>query len=80
MEYLTDNEIQYRYQSEFCKNHSIDTCLSYLTGKILTGFDSRLLTGMILIDLQQAPRHHKPRYFIEKNVFGWIFLSIHYIV
>ena len=54
MEYLTDNEIQYRYQSGFCKNHSTDTCLSYLTDKILTGFDSGLLTGMILIDLQKA--------------------------
>ena len=54
MEYLTDNSILYRYQSRFRKNHSTDTCLSYLTDKILTGFDSGLLTGMILIDLQKA--------------------------
>ena len=54
MEYLTDNKILYRYQSGFRKNHSTDTCLSYLTDKILTGFDSGLLTGMILIDLQKA--------------------------
>ena len=49
MEYLTDSDILYKYQ--FGKNHSTDTSLSYL---ILTGFDSGLLTGMILIDLQKA--------------------------
>ena len=54
MEYLTDNKILYRYQSGFRKNHSTDTCLSYLTDKILTGFHSGLLSGMILIDLQKA--------------------------
>ena len=36
------------------KNHSTGTSLAYLTDKILTGFDSGLLTGMILIDLQKA--------------------------
>ena len=51
MEYLTDNNILYKYQSGFCKNHSTDTSPSYLTNKIMTGFDSGLLTGMILIDL-----------------------------
>ena len=54
MEYLTDNNILYKYQSGFLKNHSTDTSLSYLTNRILTGFDSGLLTGMILIDLQKA--------------------------
>ena len=54
MEYLTDNKILYRYQSGFRKNHSTDTCLSYLTDKILTGFDSGLLTGKIFIDLQKT--------------------------
>ena len=49
MEYLTDSNILYKYQSG--KNHSTDTSLSYL---ILTGCDSGLLTGMILIDLQKA--------------------------
>ena len=53
MEYLTDNNIIYKYQSGFRKNHSTDTSLSYLTDKILTGFDSGLLTGMILIDFQK---------------------------
>ena len=54
MNYLTENSILYRYQSGFCKNHSTDTSLAYMTDKILTGFDSGLLTGMILIDLQKA--------------------------
>ena len=54
MEYLTDSKILHKYQSGFRRNHSTDTCLSYLTDKIVTSFDSGLLTGMILIDLQKA--------------------------
>ena len=54
MEYLTESNILYKYQSGFCKNHSTDTSLSYLTNKILTDFDSGLLTGMIFMDLQKA--------------------------
>ena len=38
MEYITDNNILFKYQSGFRKNHSTDTSLSYLTDKILTGF------------------------------------------
>ena len=51
IEYLTDNNILCKYQSGFRKNHSTDTSLSYLANKIMTGFDSGLLTGMIVIDL-----------------------------
>ena len=54
MNYLIENNILYRYQSGFCKNHLTDTSLSYLVDKILTGIDSGLLTRMILIDLQNA--------------------------
>ena len=54
MEYLTDYNILYKYQSGFLKNHSTDTSLSYLANGILTGFDLGLQTGMILIDLQKA--------------------------
>ena len=54
MNCLTDNNIFYRHQPGFCKNHSTDTSLASLTDKILTGFESRLLTGMILIDMQKA--------------------------
>ena len=49
-----ENNILYRCQSGFLKNHSADTSLTYVMDKILTGFDSGLLTGMILIDLQKA--------------------------
>ena len=54
MNYVMENNILYRYQSGFCKKRSGDTCLSYLTDKILTGFDSGPLTRMILIYLQKA--------------------------
>ena len=54
MNYLTENNILYRYQSGFRKNHSTDTALAYLMDKTQTGFDSGLLMGMILIDLQKA--------------------------
>ena len=42
------------YQSRFRNNHSATLCLSFLTDKILKGFDEGLLTRMILIDLQKA--------------------------
>lgn len=54
MENLTGNKIIYTYQLELCKNHLTDSCLSYLRNKILTGFDSGLLTEIVLIDLQKA--------------------------
>ena len=44
----------YNYQPKFRTNHSTNLCLSFLTDKILKGFDEGLLTGMILIDLQKA--------------------------
>ena len=53
-EFLRLNKILYDYQSGFRKNHSTDTCLSFLNDKILKGFDNGLVTGMILIDLQKA--------------------------
>ena len=49
-----DNNILYKYQSCFRNNHSKDTTLLYLTDKILTSFDSGLLTGIIQINLQKA--------------------------
>ena len=53
-EFLSLNKILYDYQSGFRKNHSTDTCLSFLNDKVLKGFDDGLVTGMILIDLQKA--------------------------
>ena len=49
MNRLTENNVLYRYQSGFRKNHSTDTSPAYLPD-----FGSGLLTGMILIDLQKA--------------------------
>ena len=47
--YLTENNIFYKYQSGFCKNHLPDSSLSCFTGKILIKY---LL--IILINMQKA--------------------------
>ena len=71
-EYLDKHNILYKYQSGFRKNHSADTCLSYLNDKIIQGFDKGLLTGMILIDLQKAFDTINHRLFLEKlSVLGF---------
>ena len=44
MNFLSDNNALYKYQSAFRKFHSTDTCLPYLHDKITKGFDSGLLT------------------------------------
>ena len=54
MNFLSDDNVIYKYQSGFRKFHSTDTCLSYLHDKITKGFDSGLLTGMVLIGLQKT--------------------------
>ena len=54
MEFIDKYNILYKFQSGFRKYHSTDFCLSYLTDKTSKGFDSGLLTGVILIDLQKA--------------------------
>ena len=48
------NNISYKFQSGFRKNHFTDFCLSYLTDKISKGLGFGLLTGVILTDLQKA--------------------------
>ena len=53
-DFLSLNKMFYDYQSGFRKNHSTDTCLSFLNDKILKDFDDDLVTGMVLIDLQKA--------------------------
>ena len=52
--FLDKNQIIYKYQSGFRSNHSTNSCLSYLSNKVLTSFDQGMITGMILIDLQKA--------------------------
>ena len=51
---LSKNDVLFKYQSGFRTNHSTDFALSFLSDKILRGFDNGFLTGMILIDLQKA--------------------------
>ena len=52
--FLKGNNLLYNYQSGFRTNHSTNLCLSFLTDKILKGFDEGLLTGIILTELQKA--------------------------
>ena len=52
-EFLSDNRILWNYQFEFRTNHWANLGLSFLTDRILRGFDESFLTGMILIDLQK---------------------------
>ena len=53
-EFVSLNKILHDHQSGFRKNHSTNTCLSFLSDKILKGFDNGLVTGMISINLQKA--------------------------
>ena len=48
MNFLSDSNVLYKYESGFRKFHLTDTSLSYLHDKITKGFDSGLLTGMFL--------------------------------
>ena len=54
LNYLDKYNILYKYQSGFRSNHSTNSCLSFLSNKVLTGIEKGMLTGMILIDLQKA--------------------------
>ena len=66
MDFVTKENVLYKFQSCFRKFHSTDSCLSYLKDKVSKGFDSGLLTGMILIDLQKAFDTIDHKILIEK--------------
>ena len=51
--FLSSRNLLYNYQSGFHKNSSMVYCLSFLNDKILKGFNQGLMTGMILIDLNE---------------------------
>ena len=53
-DFLSLKKMFYDYQSGFRKNHSTDTCPSFLNEKVLKGFDDGLMAGKVLIDLQKA--------------------------
>ena len=63
---LDEKKILYRYQSGFHAHHSTDTCLSYLSDKILQGFEAKMFTGMVLIDLQKAFDTIDHKIFLDK--------------
>ena len=65
-EFLDTNKILYRYQSGFRPYHSTDTCLSYLSDRIIQGFENRMFTGITLIDLQKAFDTIDHEIFLEK--------------
>ena len=52
--FLNSKNLLYTYQLGFQKKHYRDFCLSYLNDKILKGFDKGMMTGMVLIYLQNA--------------------------
>ena len=52
--FLSNTNVLYKYQSDFRKFHSAETSLSYLHDRITEGFNSGLLTGMVFISLQKA--------------------------
>ena len=73
-EFLSFNKILYDYQSSFRKNHSANTCLSFLIEKKLKGFDDGLVTGMILIDLPKAFELIKHDILLKKlSIIYWFF-------
>ena len=80
MDFITKKNIFYKFQSGFRKFHSTNSCLSYLQDKVSKGFDSGLLTGMILIDLQKAFDTIDHKILIEKNemygLFRWCYKMI----
>ena len=53
-EYLTSNNIIYKFQSGFRGSYSTDTCLIYLQDHIRKQTESGYFTGMILLDIQKA--------------------------
>ena len=48
-EFLSENKILYRFQSDFQKNHSTNTYLRHLTHIITSGFEKGIFTGLILL-------------------------------
>ena len=66
MDFVTKKIFLYKFHSGFQKFHSTGSCLSYLQDKVSKGFDSGLLTGMILIDLQKAFDTIDHKILIEK--------------
>ena len=52
--FLRENDLLYNYQSGFRTNHSTNLCLLFSAYKVLKSSDERVLTGIILTELQRA--------------------------
>ena len=73
MDFVTKNNILYKFQSGFWKFHFTSWCLSYLKDKVAKGLDSSLLTGITLIDLQKAFGTIDHKILTEKNEICGLF-------
>ena len=84
-EFLRKTKILYRFQSDFWKNCSTNTCLGHLTDKITTEFEKALSTWIILIDLQKQfgtidyqISLKKTKYLaFSKNTIAWFKSYLH---
>lgn len=84
-EFLRKTKILYRFQSDFWKNCSTNTCLGHLTDKITTEFEKALFTWIILIDLQKQfgtidyqISLKKTKYLaFSKNTIAWFKSYLH---
>ena len=52
--YLSENNLIFKYQSAFRENHSTETALIKLTEELLYNMDDDKVTGMISIDFKKA--------------------------
>ena len=67
--YLDEKKILYRYQSGFRAHHSTDTCLSYLSDKILQGFESGMFKDMIF-------KRHLKQLTTKSSWIKWLTLAL----
>ena len=74
--FLNENKILYKFQSGFRNHHSTASGLAYLNDKTLKDFDSGLLTGMILIDLQKAFHTIDHKILLKKMVHLKFFAQV----
>ena len=64
--FLNDHKIFYKYQFCFGSSHSTDLFLSFVSDKILKGFDNGMYNGIFLIDLQKAFDRINGRILLDK--------------
>ena len=73
MDFVTKKNFLYKFQLGFRKFHYTDFCLSCLQDKVAKDFDSGLMTGIILIDLQKVFDTTDHKILIEKNEMYGLF-------